>query len=247
MIDTAPPEVIVIGDSHARALKDGCDVLGIPAGLLSVSGNFWHMNRVHFDAELGIRMRGNKGLLTQAQRIRERLEGRPVLNRDVPVIVSAGFSLGRLVPKLVSLRHVSSLDEFEANPAALFLSDDFVRGYVAHHRGRQLRILRRLSRSAPVTVVPPPLKKKPPTVWAAYRVICDMIRRARLDLYEPIADLGEVGEGLDESYFGPDGIHGNADYGKAVIERLIERGALGQKAAEDFAGEEVTLERKSAT
>lgn len=231
MTDAAPLDVILIGDSHARALKDGCDVLGIPAGLMSVSGNFWHMNRVHPDAQSGIRMRGNKWLAAQAEQIREQLGGRPVLNPDVPVIVSAGFSLGRLVPKIVSLRHVSSLEEFEADPAALFLSDDFVRGYVTYHRDRQLRTLRRLARHARVTVVPPPLKRKPPTVWAAYRVICDMIRRARIDLYEPIADLGEVGEGLDEGYFGPDGIHGNADYGKVVIERLIERGAFERSAA----------------
>jgi hypothetical protein len=230
LIDTAPPEVIVIGDSHARALKDGCDELGIPSGLLSVSGNFWHMGRVGFDAELGIRMRGNKALNARGQQVRERLGGRPVLNPDVPVIVSAGFHLGRLVPKL-ALRHVSSLDEFEADPAALFVSDDFLRGYVNHHRERQLRLLRRLARRASVTVVPPPLTRRSPTMWAAYRAICDMMRRARLDLYEPMADLGGLGEGLDDSYFRPDRIHGNAQYGLAVIERLIELGALGRRAA----------------
>ena len=37
-----------------------------------------------------------------------------MLNPDVPVIVSAGFNLGRLVPKLTSLRHLTSAEDFEA-------------------------------------------------------------------------------------------------------------------------------------
>jgi hypothetical protein len=231
LTDTAPPEVILIGDSHARALKEGCDALGIPVGILSVSGNFWHMGRVAFDPERGIRIRGNRGLANQSERIRERLGGRPVLNPDVPVIVSAGFNLGRLVPKLTSLRHLTSAEDFEAKPDTLFLSDDFLRAYVAHQRNPQLRILRRLARHAPVTVVPPPLKLGSPAMRAVYTVICDMMRAVRLDLYEPLVDLAEPGQGLDSSYFGPDGIHGNERYGTTVIEKLIERGALGQKAA----------------
>jgi len=231
LTDTAPPEVIVIGDSHAIALKTGCDALGIPAGMLSVSGNFWHMGRVVFDAERGVRMRGNAALAAQADRIRNRLGGGPVLSRDVPVIVSAGFNLGRLVPKLVSLRHVSSSEEFEADPNAIFLTDDFLRSYVAYHRDLQIRILRRLSRRAPVTVVPPPLRQASRTMWAVYTAICDLMREARLDLYEPMTDLAEPGQWLDPGYFGPDGIHGNERYGQAVIQKLLERGALGQKAA----------------
>jgi hypothetical protein len=232
LIATARPEVIIIGDVHARSLMDGCEALGVPAGLLWESEIHWHAGRVNFDAVLGISMHDNKSLLAQAERIRDRLGGRPVPNPEVPIIVSAGFHLGQLVSELVSPRHVTSRDEFEADSEALSISEDFLRGYVDYHRETQLQVLRQLARRAPLTVVAPPFKRKTTaTAWAAYRAICDLMREARLDLYEPMADLGEIGEGLDESYFGPDGKHGTAEYGRIVIENLIERGALRKKVA----------------
>lgn len=232
MTDTRPPEVIVIGDSHAVALKRGCDALGIPAGLLSVSGNFWHMGRVVFDPVQGIRMRGNRALAESAARIRARLGGGPVLSREVPVIVSAGFNLGRLVPRLATLGHVADAEAFAARPGALFLSDAFLRGYIAHHRDPQLQVLRRLARRAPVTVVPPPLRPGWGLMHAAHDVICDRMRASRLDLYQPLRELDPEGAGLDDGWYEADRVHGNARYGKAVIELLRARGALaGCKAA----------------
>lgn len=213
----------------------GCDALGIPAGLLSATSNFWHAGRIVFDADQGVRMRGHtkaaKRLAAEAELIREQFGGGPVINRDVPVIASAGFSLGRLFPSSFSHRHASSGEEFAANSAACFLSDDFLRAYVAHHRHPQIRVLRRLANRARVTVVPPPVKLRSPIMRASYAAVCDMIRAARLDLYEPLADLAEPGQGLDEGYFSADGAHGNERYGRTVIQRLIERGALGRVAA----------------
>lgn len=231
MTDAGPPEVIVIGDSHAMALKMGCDALGIPAAVLSVSGNFWHMGRVAFDGTSGIRMRGNRRLAADAEAIRTQLGGGPLLRRDLPVIVSAGFNLGRLVPRLIAHGHVAAQDEFDADPDALHLSGAFLRGYVAHHREPQLRILRRIARAAPVTVVPPPLRHKAQITRSVFEIICEMMRGARLDLYDPMPDLVAPGEVLDDSFYLSDKIHGNARYGQAVIERLVQRGALARKAA----------------
>ncbi len=228
---TCGPEVVIIGDSHAIALKHGCDALGIPAVLLSVSGNFWHAGRVVFDAERGIRMRGNRDLDAASERILRRFDGQPILGRERPVLVSAGFQLGRLVPRLSATRHVSEAGNFAADPAALHLSSEFLLAYVQEHREPQMRLLRRIARRSRATIVAPPPLFNRPNMRGAYLAVCERMRALRLNLYEPWRDLSGPGEALDRDYFAEDGIHGNVRYGTAVIERLVARGALAPRPA----------------
>ncbi len=226
----APPEAMVLGDSHAVALKEGCDALGLNTEMLSFSGNVWHMGLISFHPTFGLTMKGR----VQRDRLvaaKERMGRGGIIRPDLPLIVSAGFHVGRLVPPFGMRGHVTDAKGFAADEDALFVSHAFLRAYVQHHRGQQLYFLRRIARRAPVVVVGPPPVYGGANHAAFIDVIGEMIRAAGVPLYDPRDDFAHLGQTLSSDYLAPDGVHGNARYGSEVIGALLARGLIRRRAA----------------
>lgn len=223
--DARLPDVLVIGDSHSNALAEGCLAHGLRVEMLRLSGNLWHAGRVVPNREHGIWTRGLRAMQADILALRDRLGGRRVLSPDVPVIGSFGFHLGRLVPMLGYAGHRAEPDRFLAEPEALFLSRSFVEAYVDSHRGPLLRLAQRMARECPLTVVVPPRVALLPNNAPVIAAIRGRMEAAGVRVFDPAPAL--CGDGaLDPSYLLPDGTHGNADYGKAVVSRMLDAGLI---------------------
>lgn len=210
------PDLLVIGDSHSNALVEGAAALGLRVEMLRFSGNIWHSGRVVAHADHGLWVRGLRAMQAEILALRDRLGGRPVLSREVPVLGAFGYHLGRLVPPMGFAGHVADAAAFDADPGALAMSQAFVDAYVAHHRAGLVRLARTVMRACPLVVVVPPRAFDRPNYAAVRAAITRQLRAGRVDVHDPAPDL--CGEGvLDPGYLMADGTHGNARYGAAVI------------------------------
>lgn len=224
------PDVIIIGDSHANAIAAGCAALGIRAELLRFSGNFWHSGHVMFHGQHGIWVRGLPDMQTGILQLRERLGGRSVLSRDVPVIACMGYHLGRIVPPFGFNGHVTGAAAFVADPAASYASQALTDAYVDAVRAGHIRMAQRMARHCALQVVVPPRLFAGSNYDRFADVITTRMRAAGVQVCDPSAALF-AGQGLPADYISADGVHGNERYGTEAVGLLIAQGALGKRAA----------------
>jgi hypothetical protein len=223
------PDFLVLGDSHAMALKAGCDAQGLAADLLSLSGNIWHSGLISFHPTSGLTLKGRvqKDRLDAA---RARHAPRGLVRPDLPLILSAGFHIGRLVPPFGTRGHVTDAEGFAADEDGLFVSSGFLRGYVQHHRGQHIYTLKRIARRAPAVIVAPPPVYAGINHKAFIDTIIGLMRAGGLTVYDPRDDFAHLGHTLPADYLAPDGVHGNARYGSEVIGALMSRGLIRRRA-----------------
>lgn len=222
------PDLLIIGDSHSIALKAGCDALGLKTELLSFSGNIWHAGHVVFTRRKGLWVYGKRSQ-TRIADLRARLGGAEVLSQDLPVLVSAGFHMGRIVPPFGMRRHFAEASQFEQDEDGLFASRALVEAYARHYRGAHVELLRQMARRAPVVAVAPPNIYPNSNYSAFHDVIAGMIRSAGVTFYDPREDFGGPGQALGEEYRAPDRGHGNAAYGAKLIGRMLEQGLIRRR------------------
>ena len=223
------PELMVLGDSHAMALKAGCEEQGLAADLRSLAGNIWHSGQISFHPTVGLSMKGRvqKDRLDAAK---ARHAPRGLIRPDLPLIVSAGFHVGRLVPPFGTRGHVTDADGFAADEDGLFVSSGFLRAYVQHHRGHHIYTLKRIARRAPSVIVAPPPVYAGINHRAFIDTILGLLRTNGLTVYDPRDDFAHLGQTLPADYLAPDGVHGNARYGSEVIGALMSRGLIRRRA-----------------
>lgn len=225
------PDLIVLGDSHSVALKLGCDAQGLRSEMLSFSGNIWHAGQVFIHRKQGLWVFGKRQQARVAD-MRKRLGGLPILSKDVPVVASVGFHMGRLVPPFGIGRVQTDPARFDADEAAQFASSGLVAAYVAHYRAAQLTLLQQIAKRAPVVVVGPPNIFRSSNYAAFYDGIAGLIRGAGLALFDPRDLVGGRDVPFPDALLAADGKHGNADYGAAVIGQMLAQGLIPRRAAE---------------
>ncbi|GHC48491.1 hypothetical protein [Neogemmobacter tilapiae] len=223
------PDVLVLGDSHSIALADGCRALGMRVESLYLSGNLWHAGRVALHAQHGFWVQGMPAAQKQILALRERLGGRSLLSRDVPVLASFGFHLGRVVPLFSLHGHMAEPKDFEANSNALYASQSLVDGYVTAFRGQHLRVARRMGRLAPTTFVLPPHY----STWGNLRHfalrIAARLQAQGLRVYDPALAFDPSGAPLEQKWLTSAGNHGNAEYGQAVVGHMLDKGLINRR------------------
>lgn len=225
---TPRPDLLIIGDSHAIALQEGCAALGLQAGLLSFSGNLWHQNMIGLNRRNGIWVRG-RGWQQRVTDLADRIGSANVLASGLPVIAAFGFHLGRLVPPFGAQGHTAGQAEFDAGAQASFVSSAMVAAYAAHYRQPMVRMLYRMSRMAPITVVAPPIVYDTANYRAFHGAVGGMITAAGLRLFDPMAALFPHEGVLPAEMRTPDGVHGSAAYGAKVIGALQQAGLVAPK------------------
>jgi hypothetical protein len=223
------PEILVLGDSHSIALADGCRALGMRVESMYLSGNLWHSGRVALHAQHGFWVQGMPAAQRQILTLRERLGGRSLLSRDVPVLASFGFHLGRVAPLFSMHGHMTEASDFDANSNALYASKTLVDGYLTAFRASHLRTARRMARLAPTAFVLPPHYSN----WGNMRQLA--LRLAArfqgqgLRVYDPAPDFDPSGAPLAEEWLTSAKNHGNAEYGRAVVGHMLEKGLISRR------------------
>lgn len=217
------PELLILGDSHAIALKGGAEILGIRVEALHFSGSQWHDGNFAY-GENGFEPRGVRAGLAQLQELRDKLGVQDVFACGVPVISTMGFHLGRLVPPFGWAGHHVAADP---TGAGLVASTALAEDYVAHYRARHIRVARRLGRAAArlVMVAPPPAFERPN--YGAFRaIVMRQMAAAGLTVYDPAPDLLPEGGILPDAMLMPDGVHATAECGAKVLAAMRDRGLL---------------------
>ena len=148
------------------------------------------------------------------------------------LIASVGFHMGRLVPPFGIGKVQTDPARFDEDEAAQFASSGLVAAYVAHHRKSQLTLLQQIAKRVPVVVVGPPNIIRPSNYAAFYDGIAEMIRAAGLALFDPRDHVGGGDVPFPDALLAADGVHGNADYGAAVIGQMLAQGLIPRRAAE---------------
>lgn len=223
--DARPADLVIVGDSHTAALQEAALAQGIASKMLYISGNFWHEGRMRFNAELGLSAAYRPGLHRRIRALAAELGG-PVFPRDVPVIASFGYHLGRIVPLFARAGHTPDLADFEAVPDRLFASSALVDAFLHHHRGALWRILRLAAQGCPLVVVAPPIVQPDPVAMHLAGLITDRLTALGLKVFDPRREPDWAGKPLPDDWRTADGVHGNAAYGAEVLRRLTDRGLL---------------------
>lgn len=219
------PDLVIVGDSHTGALQEAALARGLASRVLCISGNFWHEGRVRFDARLGLSAGPRPRYNRLIQGVAEDLGG-SVFPRDVPVIASIGYHLGRLVPRFLRYGHTPDAQDFAADPSRLFGSSALVDAYIAHHRRALWRTLRFAAQVCPLVVVAPPVAQADPASMRFAAVITDRLLELGLTVFDPRRDTDLAGNPFPPEWRAADGQHGNAAYGEVVLRRLTEKGLL---------------------
>lgn len=219
------PDLLIIGDSHTAALHEAAVARGLRPKLLFLSGNFWHEGRIRWHARHGLAASHRPRLQARIRAAAEDTDG-TVFPRDVPVIASFGYHLGRMAPLFARHGHTPDDAQAQAEDGALFVSDAMLRAYVWHHRGTLLRVLRLAARSCDLVVVAPPVVQAYPVANRMAAVITDALRASGVRVFDPRQEPGWDGHALPEHLRTADGGHGNAAYGEQVLARLFDRGLI---------------------
>lgn len=219
-------KVLVLGDSHAAALMAGCVATGLPAELLSFSGNFWHAGHIVAHRRLGLWARG-ASLQARITETLRRLERTTLFGPEVTVIASFGFHLGRIAPIFGLRGHCVSAEEFLEDDRSQFASSGLVSAYAQAFRSPHVTIMRRIRQRSPLILVTPPrFCNDSSNHRACFNAIKDDIQKAAIPCFDPCAELFGPEGVLPEGFVTPDRVHGTAEYGELVIRRLMERALL---------------------
>ena len=218
------PDVLIIGDSHSVALSAGCEQLEISCLTASFSGAIWHDGHISYHDELGIafsRKWGRKLL----DEIRAEIGVEHLAKAGVPVMFSAGFHLGRVVPAFGWSGHKAFRNDVEMPDDRMAVSAGFMREYLCEFRTAQFDLIEGFARHTPVVVVaPPPTDRENFPEFSEATI--ELMKERGLRVYDPRADFADENGRLPDDLLEADQTHGNARYGQLVVERIIQLGYL---------------------
>ena len=222
-------KVFVFGDSHAVALAEGAEALGLTTGMAFLSGNLWHLGVVRFNRNRGLVARGGAGFNERLITASETLGTPNVLEGDHLVIGSFGYQLGRLVSPLLRDGHKIAGEDVPTEQGQ-FVSTGFLEALVDAHRATQFRLMRQIARRRPLVVVsPPPIGDRPE--YARVRdIIGDRIQSTGAHSLDSRSLLLPGAGTLPESERHEDGRHATGAFGERAIKAAIEM-ASAEKVA----------------
>jgi hypothetical protein len=225
------PDLLIVGDSHTTALAQGCASLGLRPATLTISGTLWHSGHIGLGPE-GRLVAKRPQQVRQIEVFSARAGAQDVFGLGLPVLMSAGYHLGRLVPPLGFLGHVPDEVGFKADSESLYVSHAFLSAYVRHWRVRIARMAKAIAARAPLVVVAPPEVSVRPGFLTVRGECTRLIRRMDVTVFEPLEhDPFAKMRPLPDRFLAEDRVHGNAAYGAQVIRAMATLGLLPESLA----------------
>ncbi|MFM2388612.1 MAG: hypothetical protein RLZZ437_167 [Pseudomonadota bacterium] len=215
------PELFIFGDSHTAALDLGAKAEGISTGLLYLSGNIWHAGLITIHAEREIDQAGSRYVRRRVTEARAAMGGQ-LFRHGAPVLASAGYHLGRLLPPMTHRGHTVDEAAFAADPDASFMSSAVLEAMITQRRRTIWRALRRIATRCDLTIIAPPILSDDPMSNMAARMITRRLREYGLQVFDPREVDGPLGRVLPDEWRAEDGVHGNAAYGQALLQHILE-------------------------
>ncbi|MGL4320521.1 MAG: hypothetical protein ACRCS3_06625 [Paracoccaceae bacterium] len=215
------PDLFIFGDSHTAALDLGAKAEGIRTGLLYLSGNIWHTGLITLHPEREIDQAGSRYVRRRVTEARAAMGGQ-MFRPGAPVLASAGYHLGRLLPPMTHHGHTTDDAAFAADPDASFISTAVFEAMITLRRRTIWRALRRIATRCELTVIAPPILSDDAMQNLAARIITRRLRENGLHVFDPREVDGPLGRVLPDEWRSEDGVHGNAAYGQALLQHILE-------------------------
>lgn len=212
-------DLIILSDSHGRAIADGARNLGLNIREVTFSGNLWHECRFRYGSAGFSLGRVGPSRQSMADLVAE-LGVADIMRAGVPVLTTMGFHLGRLVPPFGWHGHVASTEALYENEGALFVSPDFLHQYIDMFRRKHFRFMHQMSRNGKLIVLPPPLIQTRLNYHVFREHIKQRVIAAGIPLFDPMDELAGKDGVLPASLAASDGTHANASYGEKVIKAM---------------------------
>ncbi|WP_435257856.1 hypothetical protein ACSBLW_17380 [Thioclava sp. FR2] len=216
------PDLLIIGDSHTAALQEAAIARGLRSEMLYISGNFWHENKMRPHPDYGLTTPHRRGLNRRIAEFSQTVEG-SAFPKDIPVLASIGYHLGRLVPLFSRHGHSPDPSHAAVTEEALFVSDAFLVAYIFSHRNSLFRLLRLGGLDANLLVIAPPMIQTDPVALYFAARITRILRDHGIAVFDPREEPDWADQPLPENLRAPDGVHGNEAYGAEVLARIFDR------------------------
>jgi hypothetical protein len=221
-----PPQLVIIGDSHTRALQSGCETLGLGCLTLTLSGTAWYEAQVHYHPKTGLHSRRRKWVGEYAAEKAATLGHSNLFAAGLPVLLSC-MNLGRLSARFRWRGHAYVDDAPDLAGGAIPVSRAMTAAYVERELLRPLELVRELGQAGTdVTVIAPPSFDTSRQRIDATATFAENVRAMGMTCFNPWEHQPEGAAALPAEHAHRDGRHGNAAYGAWVVEHLVRTGAL---------------------
>lgn len=221
----ALPDLLFFGDSHTIALEEGAQALGLNTASLNFGGSAWADGKFGWNEE-GFNPRASVQGRRAIEALRERFGVQDVFSLGIPVVTTAGFHLGRLIRPFDWHDHQVMGATDRSFASGLVVSDAMIEDYVVHYRAAHLRLLKRIGRSAKLVAIAPPELTPERNFWQVRDVVIRLMKRAGIEVFDPIEVLYGTREMLPAELIIDDGAHASAEYGTMAMRALRESGWL---------------------
>ena len=211
--------LIVVGDSHARALALGATASGYETLTYANSAAAWRDGVV--------RLQSDGTLASDRFRARQKIESfaeevgtTPPLTSGAPVVASIGHHASQFLTEMRIKK--LGLTTVPTRSAETLLSPAFLTAWLEDARRDALDGLAAIAASAPLVVVTPPAFDRNPLLLALTDALNSLIRAHGLPLYDPNETLADNDGTLPAKFAHEDGKHGNTIFGEAVFNDLLK-------------------------
>ena len=210
--------LIVVGDSHARALALGATALGYDTLSYATSAAVWRDGVV--------RLRADGTLASERPRARANIAAfskevgaENPLTSGAPVVASVGYHASQFQTDMRMAK--LGLTAASSKSAQSLLSPAFLAAWLKEARDEALEGLATIAAAAPLVVVTPPMFQPNPLLAALNEALSALIRAHGLPLYDPNTALAGKDGTLPHKFAHDDAKHGNAAFGTAVFKDLL--------------------------
>lgn len=212
--------LIVVGDSHARALALGATALGYDCISFATSAAAWR--------DGVMRLQADGTLTTERFRARQKIESfaaevgsESPLTSGTPVVASIGYHASQFLTEM--RLNKLGLTSVPSKSAESLLSPAFLAAWLEDARGVALDGLATIAAQSPLAVVTPPAFEQNPLLTALNDALSQLIRARGLPLYDPNTELADKTGALPAKFAHEDGKHGNEAFGEAVLKTLARQ------------------------
>ena len=214
------PDLLIMGDSHTAALDLAVRDDVFTTSLLYIKGNHWHEGGFEHHKLAGIARPGSAYVRRKVARVRVEMGGQ-LFQKDRVVLASIGYHLGRFCPAMTRRGHTVDEAAFGANLDARFMSTAMMEGVVNAKRAPLWDMLSEVANECVLVVVAPPILSNDLLSWQAAPFVTRSLRERGVMVWDPREQTGRMSQPLSDAWRTDDGVHGNMQYGRAVLDGIF--------------------------
>ncbi len=218
-------DLLIIGDSHARAIANGAAALGLDVASYANSAGAWRDGAVKL-SKVGSFASPRPRARMNIKSFEDAAGGKAPLFSGAPVIASLVFDVPQFVSDFRWHKLGSYLTEDHGAKHERLMSSRFTRAYLREQRREMLEGLKVIATKAPLLIVVPPVFRTWPLQRALKAELSQLVKDAGLALYDPNEHFADDKGLIPDSYKHEDGQHGNPAFGEAVLSDILKKGLL---------------------